>query len=252
MPAEVKILVEGFTNADFVGEGGEERTQPTITLVRDGDLIMVVDPGIMESQQILIDALQEEDLTVEDVNYVCVTHSHFDHYRNVGMFPNAKTLEYGGLWGGDTIENWAEDFTPNIKVMHTPGHDYTGLTLFVTTEDGVVAICGDVFWKENYPENDGYASDPVKLEESRQMVFKMSDWIIPGHGPKYKTKKDQTEEFKDQFPAVKEKESKNILTCKKCHRSMNRQDRCLCRPWLCHNCCECGLDCDLCGCSHKK
>jgi len=163
MPAEVKILIEGYTNADFVAESGEEKTQPTITLVRDGDLVMVVDPGILESQQILIDALARENLTVQDVDVVCITHSHFDHYRNIGMFPNAKTLEYYGLWHKDTIDEWDEDFTPNIQVIHTPGHDYTGLTLFVTTNDGVIAICGDVFWKENYPKDphdDVFASNP--------------------------------------------------------------------------------------------
>ena len=74
MPAEVKILIEGTTNADNVVETGEEKTQPTITLVKDGDLIMVVDPGILEDQQFLIDALQKEGITVEDVNVVCITH----------------------------------------------------------------------------------------------------------------------------------------------------------------------------------
>ncbi|MCX6720013.1 MAG: MBL fold metallo-hydrolase, partial [Candidatus Staskawiczbacteria bacterium] len=82
MPAEVKILIKGYSNADSVAETGEEKTQPTITLVKDGDFVMVVDPGILPDQQILIDALSREGLTVEDVNVVCVTHSHVDHYRN--------------------------------------------------------------------------------------------------------------------------------------------------------------------------
>ena len=151
MSAEVKILIKGHTNADSVGETGEEKTQPTITLVRDGDLVMVVDPGILESQQILIDALEEENLTIDDVDVVCITHSHIDHYRNIGMFPEAKALDYFGLWDKNTVENWSEHFSQNIQILRTPGHDYTGITLFVTTNDGVVAICGDVFWKENYP-----------------------------------------------------------------------------------------------------
>ena len=174
MPAEVKILIEGFTNSDSVAEAGEEKTQPTITLVRDGDLIMVVDPGILESQQVLVDALRKENLKIEDVNVVCITHSHFDHYRNIGMFPGAKTLEYGGLWNKNTVEPWPENFTSNIQVLHTPGHDYTGITLFVTTKEGVVAICGDVFWKENYPQDpqdDTYASNTEKLKESREMII---------------------------------------------------------------------------------
>ena len=191
MPAEVKILVEGSTNVDSIAETGKELTQPTITLVRDEDLVMVVDPGILESQEVLVDALAEEDLTVQDVNVVCITHSHIDHYRNVGMFPNAKVLEYFGLWEKSGVESWAEDYTANIQIRHTPGHDYTGITLFVTTGPesgcpGVVAICGDVFWEENSPNVDEYADEPKKLKQSRKNVLEIADYIIPGHADMYK------------------------------------------------------------------
>jgi len=256
MTAEVKVLLEGFTNSDSVAELGEERTQPTITLVRDQGVVMVVDPGILENQQLLIDALAKEDLRPEDVNYVCITHSHIDHYRNIGMFPNAKALEYGGVWGTNTVENWAENFTNNIRILHTPGHDYTCLTLFVKTKDGVVAICGDVFWKENYPRNahdDAYASNPEKLEESRQMVLKMADMIVPGHGPIYKNDKDNILNVPEpEKTKTKAKEFKITLTCKRCGRDMSQKDKCQCRPYLCFRCCECGLDCNNCSCSHKK
>ena len=50
----------------------------------------------------------------------------------------------------------------------------------------MVAICGDVFWKENYPENDEYASNGEALEESRKKVLALADYIIPGHDDIYK------------------------------------------------------------------
>jgi glyoxylase-like metal-dependent hydrolase (beta-lactamase superfamily II) len=259
MSAEVKILVEGFTNADSVAEEGEEKTQPTITLVRDGDLAVVVDPGILESQQILIDALEKENLTVEDVDVVCITHSHIDHYRNIGMFPDAKILEYFGLWEKNTTQDWKERFSPNIQILRTPGHDYTGITLFVTTKDGLVAICGDVFWRENYPQSpqdDAYASDYEKLKESRHMVLKMADWIIPGHGGMYKNNRIVVPVGKkieiEKGAGAASKEFKNIVKCKNCGRQMKQKDKCQCRPWFCFRCCECHIDCDLCNCSHKK
>jgi len=255
MPAEVKILLEGYTNANDVGETGVERNRPTITLVRDGDLIMVVDPGVLESQQTLVDALKREKLTVEDVNYICITHSHIDHYRNIGMFPDAKTVEYYGIWDKNTTEKWSENITPNIRVLHTPGHDYTGITLFVTTSRGVVAICGDVFWKENYPRDprdDAFASDPERLKESRSMVLKMADWIIPGHSAMYKSSKKDESVPELMSAPLKTKESKIVMICKKCGETMSQKDKCLCRPYLCFRCCECGYDCPACGCSHKK
>jgi len=186
--AEVKILIEGYTNADSSQGGGEEKSCPTITLVKDRNIIMVVDPGVLESQKILIDALQKEGLSVADVNFVCITHSHIDHYRNIGMFPEAKTLEYWGIWDKNVAYEWKEQFSDDIKIVKTPGHNYDAITLLVKTKKGIVAICGDVFWKENLPEEDPYASDPMKLQESRKMILEMADWIIPGHGGMFKSK----------------------------------------------------------------
>jgi glyoxylase-like metal-dependent hydrolase (beta-lactamase superfamily II) len=187
--AKVKVLIEGYTTADSVASDGEEKTCPTITLVRDGSIIMVVDPGVLENQKVLVDKLKKEGLTIDDVNVVCITHSHIDHYRNIGMFPEAKTLEYFGLWDRNTVEDWKEQFTENIRIIKTPGHNYDSITLLVKTDDGIVAICGDVFWKEDFPKDDPYASDKEKLEESRKKVLEMADYIIPGHGKMFKVEK---------------------------------------------------------------
>ncbi len=252
MAAQVKILVEGFTNADEKAEsGGEEKTCPTISLVKDGNLIMVVDPGVLDSQQILVDALQKEGLEISDVNMVCITHSHIDHYRNIGMFPEAKTLEYFGLWDKGVCDDWQEQFTPNIQILRTPGHDYTSITLFVKTDNGIVAICGDVFWRENSPEYDHNAKNEKEikeLEQSRALVLEMADWIIPGHAGMYKAQKGGNVPQK-----ISQAAEKPFGICRKCKRIMeNKLDSCRCRQYLCHHCCECGLDCDLCGCSHKR
>ncbi len=183
--AEVKILIEGYTSNDL----GEEKTCPTISLVKDGELNMVVDPGVLPDQKMLVEALAKEGLSVENIDIVCITHSHIDHYRNIGMFPNAKTLEFFGLWDGNTVSDWDENFTDDIKIIKTPGHNYDGITFLVETNEGVVAICGDVFWKKDYPEKDIYASDDQKLKESRKKVLELADYIIPGHAGMFKVEK---------------------------------------------------------------
>ena len=186
--AEVKVLIPGYTTADSL-EKGEEKTCATITLVRDKGIVMVVDPGILESQQVLVDALKKESLKVKDVNLICLTHSHIDHYRNIGMFPDAKTLEFYGIWYKNTCDAWEEQFTKDIKIIKTPGHDSTSITLLVKTNKGIVAICGDVFWKENQPDKDIYADNPRLLKESRKKVLELADYIIPGHADIFKVKK---------------------------------------------------------------
>lgn len=185
--AEVKVLVKGWTTADSK-ELVEESTGATISLVLDGDIKMVVDPGVLENQQILIDALKKEKLSIKDINFVCLTHSHIDHFRNIGMFPNAKTLEYFGVWDKNKVEDWKEKFSENIKIIKSPGHDSTSITLLVKTEKGTIAVCGDVFWKENYPAEDPYADDMKALKETRKKLLKVADWIIPGHADMFKVK----------------------------------------------------------------
>lgn len=174
--AKVKILLKGYESDESDG-----RSCSTVTLVQDDGLNMIVDPGTLRSQKLLVDALKKEDLKIDDVNIVYITHSHMDHYRNIGMFPRAKALDYWGWWIGDVAEDYT-DPSQNIKMIKTPGHSIDGTTLLVETEQGTVAICGDVFWKENYPENDPYAVDAKKLKESRKKVLALADFIIPGHG----------------------------------------------------------------------
>ena len=61
--AEVKILIKGYTSADSAAAGDEEKTCPTITLIKDGTNVIVVDPGVLESQTVLVDKLKDEELS---------------------------------------------------------------------------------------------------------------------------------------------------------------------------------------------
>jgi len=189
MPAEVNVLIEGFTNADSANRAEDEKTACTTTLIKDGDKVIIVDPGVLDDQKIMIDALEKEGLKVDDITHIFLTHSHIDHYRNIGMFPRAKTLEYYGIWDGGRCDDWAENFTENIKIIKTPGHNYDSLTFLVTTNDGVIGVVGDVWWKEGQPDFDPYASDQEELNKSREKVLQLADYIIPGHGKMYKINK---------------------------------------------------------------
>lgn len=181
--AEVKILLEGYLTKDFGG------TCSTITLISDKDIKMIIDPGTVKDQKLIIDQLANDGLTIEQINYVGITHSHMDHYRNIGMFKTAETIDYWGIWEKDTIKDWGEDpvnFSDDIQIIKTPGHSSDNITFLVKTAKGIVAICGDVFWQESYPQVDPYAYDSQKLAQSRQLVLEKADYIIPGHGKMFK------------------------------------------------------------------
>ena len=45
--AEVKVLIEGYASND----SEQEKTCATVVLVKDKDIVMVVDPGVLERKQ---------------------------------------------------------------------------------------------------------------------------------------------------------------------------------------------------------
>ena len=180
--AEVEILVEGYASAD--PSGG--RYCPTITLVKSRGMRIIVDPGTVQNQQIIVQGLSDQGLELDDVDVVFITHSHLDHYRNLGMFPRAKVLEFWGVWDGDRCTDWQEQLTDEVRIVRTPGHSHDSLTLLVKTGRGAVAVCGDVFWKRDYPEEDPYAEDAVQLKKTREHVLQLAEYVIPGHGDMWK------------------------------------------------------------------
>ena len=187
--AEVKILIKGYTSADSKESSDIETTSPTVTLIKDGNNNIVVDPGVLESQDLLAGKLKEEGLKVDDVNYVFLTHSHPDHHMNTGMFVKAKKLEFYGLWDNNKCLEWNKNFSNDIEIIKTPGHSDDSLTFLVKNDSGKIAVCGDVFWKENYPADDHYANNKEKLAASRKKVLEIADYVIPGHGDIYKVNK---------------------------------------------------------------
>ena len=69
--AEVKVLIKGYTNADSLNKIEVEKTCATVSLVKDGSIVMIVDPGVLESQNILKEALDKEGLVINDINIYC-------------------------------------------------------------------------------------------------------------------------------------------------------------------------------------
>jgi len=181
--AEVKILFTGYASADSGG-----RSCSTVTLVRDLDKNIVVDPGTLPEMDILEKALKEEGLTPDDIDTVFLTHSHLDHFRGIGLFPKAKVLDYWGWWHSDVCTDYQDKVTDNIEMIKTPGHSPDGVTFLVKTADGVIAICGDIFWKEGFFADDPFATDKELLDVSRKKVLGLADYIIPGHGPMFKAR----------------------------------------------------------------
>jgi glyoxylase-like metal-dependent hydrolase (beta-lactamase superfamily II) len=178
---KVEILLKGYYTLDDTSGS----VCATTTLVEDKDLRIVVDPGTLPDPAVLLRELEKRNLSTADIDIVFITHSHMDHFKNLGLFPAAKVLDYWGWWQGDSWKKSSGEINDNLKVMETPGHSYDSITLLVKTGNGLIAICGDVFWDKNFPEkpeDDPFADDAAILAESRKKVLTTADYIIPGHG----------------------------------------------------------------------
>lgn len=177
--AAFTVLATGYTTSTGPGVAA------TISYVSEGDLRIVVDPGMVARQSMIHDALAELGLKTGDVTDVVLSHHHPDNIINVGLFCDArihdhKAIYQGHSWTSRDAEGFA--FSPSIKLIATPGHSAEDITLLVGTASGVVALAGDLWWRADGPADDPVTIDRDVLRASRERVLAVADLIVPGHG----------------------------------------------------------------------
>ena len=183
--ATVDVLVTGHVEETDAGSS----VHPTISLVRDGDLVVVVDPGILSEQALLTEALRGHGLGLEDVTHVFVTHHHVDHTRNIGMFARAVVVDVDSLYDGSL---WLEHdgdghaLSDSVRVIETPGHAAECAALVVDTDDGTVVLTHAWWFADMTPVQDPLAWDQAALERSRARILEIADIVVPGHGAAFR------------------------------------------------------------------
>ncbi len=190
------ILVKGYAGE----KNGEEFASSMAILIQNDDLNIVVDPGM--NKKMLLDGLKKYGLKTKDINFVILTHTHLDHSLLAGIFENAKVLDNSDIYSFDGKITKHGGKVPNtdIEIIKTPGHDQFHCSVIVKIDDlGKVVIAGDVFWWADGEEQetdrqgllehkDSYVKDPKALNESREKILSLADYIIPGHGEMFKVK----------------------------------------------------------------
>lgn len=193
--AEVKVLIEGYAKEI---EGGWLASSTT-TLIKLDDKNIIVDPGCNRTK--LLESLQNNNLTADDIDYVLLTHNHTDHILLAGIFEKAKVVTSEEIYENDYQIDYEEKIPElDIEIVKTPGHSSDSHSFVVKTNGGTYVIAGDVFWwtdaeeqKTDYESlishDDPYVKDKKELQESRKKVLELADYIIPGHGKMWKLEK---------------------------------------------------------------
>jgi glyoxylase-like metal-dependent hydrolase (beta-lactamase superfamily II) len=182
--ARVHVLADGYAREDDRGD----RVGSTVTLITDGDVAVIVDPGMVSSRETLLAALAERGVAPEAVTDVVFSHHHPDHTVNAALFPAARIHDFWAVYDGDLwISRDAEgaELSPSIRLIATPGHTDQDISTVASTPDGV-CVCTHAWWTADGPAEDPFSPDPSALARSRQRLLEIAAVIIPGHGPSFR------------------------------------------------------------------
>lgn len=194
--AELKILIEGY--AEELKKGW--KASSTCCYIKSGNKKIITDPGCNRKK--LLNALKKEKLKTTDIDYVFLSHCHIDHILLASLFEKATfvTFDTNLLYNNDLMLEFDKNILgKDIEILETPGHVSEHLSLLVSTPKGKIALAGDCLWWAKEEEqivdvnkkDDSHPKDlnMKKLIESRKKLLKIADYIIPGHGKMFKTKK---------------------------------------------------------------
>lgn len=160
-----------------------------MTLVRDADATVVVDPGMVGDRRLILDPLDALGVSADEVTDVVISHHHPDHTMNIALFPAARVHDHWAIYHGDLwTDRRAEGhrLTPAMQLIETPGHTPQDISTLVTTAEGLVVLT-HLWWDARGPQDDPYATDADALHANRERVLALDPvMIVPGHGPAFR------------------------------------------------------------------
>jgi glyoxylase-like metal-dependent hydrolase (beta-lactamase superfamily II) len=172
-------------HAGYIRDGG--RVGSSVTLVRDGDALIVADPGLAASRAAILEPLAALDVAPEAVTHVFLSHHHPDHTVNIALFPNAEVVDFWARYKDDLWLDHDGDghkLSPHATLWLTPGHSEEDASLIVEADDATYALTHLWWLGDRTPVIDPFASDQAALERGRERVLAAADVVIPGHaGP---------------------------------------------------------------------
>ena len=179
MPAEFRVLFTGYVG---------ERVASTVGFVRDGDVRIVIDPGMVPEPAAILGPLGAVVDSPEEITDVVFSHHHPDHTLNAALFPRARFHDFWAIYKGDVWKGRPADgfaLSPSIHLIETPGHTPQDITTLVATSGDTVAFT-HLWWSADRPAEDPLASDPSALHRNRARVLEIASLIVPGHGAPFK------------------------------------------------------------------
>ena len=178
--ARLDVLFAGYATA--TGVAG------TVSLIRDADRVIVVDPGMVPTRASILDPLQALGVSPAEVTDVVLSHHHPDHTVNIALFGEVPVHDFQATYTRDQWEDRPADgvhLSPSVRLLATPGHTPQDLTVLAGTPEGVVALT-HLWWTGDGPTEDPYAPDRGLLRTQRERILGLADLVVPGHGAAFR------------------------------------------------------------------
>lgn len=177
MAAELSVLHDGYANSSGVAS--------SVVFVRDGDALVVVDPGMVRDPALILQPLAAQGVSPRDITDVVLSHHHPDHTWHIALFPAACVHDHWAIYRGDQWDSQPAEgrqVSEHVRLIETPGHTPEDITTLVRTGRGLVA-CTHLWWNADGPPDDPLAADNGLLHAGRQRVLDLPvALIVPGHG----------------------------------------------------------------------
>lgn len=177
--ARLVVLHDGYASQRGVAS--------SVVYVEDGNVRVVVDPGMVRDRALILDPLREAGCAPEEVTDVIFSHHHPDHTLHAALFPEARFHDWWAVYEGDQWHSRPADratLGSSIRLLETPGHTREDISTVVGTPDGIV-VCSHLWWTADGPDEDPRGLDQTQIRAGRKRVLAIADRVVPGHGPAF-------------------------------------------------------------------
>jgi len=181
--ASLQVLSTGYLGGRFAS---------TVTFVRDGTALIVVNPGMVADIESILRPLRHLGVRPAAVTDVVLLTARPAHIINAALFPGARLQDATVVYQNDRkVRRPADRFliSPSARLIQTAGHRPDDLTLLVATAGGIVAVTH--LWKSR-SDGAGQLSDgdPGALRRAKTRVLGVASRIVPAHGAAFRAGPD--------------------------------------------------------------
>lgn len=209
---KIDVLLQGFPGTVTRGY----MSWSSVVYVESGERKILFDTGGMGERTRIPNIFKARGLSMDDIDTLVLSHFHYDHVMNYGMFPNARILlhEREAAWVLSDPDDWPvpqylfpavektgrleliaedEEIAPGVATLLSPGHTPGCISLVLRDAGTVTVLAGDAV--KNIIE---LASGEVAMSRDNAVsartirkIRDIADIVIPGHDRTLKITPDE-------------------------------------------------------------